>query len=1478
MQCQAPYLFLPVDIFNLKVSALLDSGSSVNIISNSFFKRLPVSVQSTLRSCNHDTLTLANNQNIQVLGTARIPIKTPLSKEKHNIIVYVLDAASHPLILGCQYFHSKGVILNFSTQVYQCDNKTVKVTTKTAVTIAPNSEVTIVAKVPKKVLIGQQGVCTAHQTLTNKGVLLAKSLCSVSISHTIPVRILNMGNESIYLGKGFLLAIFTLIDDSFDVTKVECSNVKLQENSDFDKFKSCLHVEDNLTSDQKDILFDKVCEYKSIFVTDDNPNLGYTNVVEHKITLKQDFVSKHHRPYRLPPDKREVLRHQLNELLRQGIITQVDENENLPITSPIVLVTKRSKPSEKPDEITKEYSLSSYRFCCDFRFLNSQMENSHFNFPDLQELTESFSERTPNFMTSIDLSSGFFQMPISPESTKYTAFNTCFGTYKFLRLPMGLRTSPHSFQMLMDKVLDGLTFKSLLCYLDDILVCSETFEEHMKDLTDLFERLRDSGLKLNPSKCKFATSKCEFLGHEISREGIKPPSQKVDKILNYPIPKNIKELRRVLGMFNWFRKFVPNYSMIVSPLTKLTRKNVKFQWNSEQQAAFDDLKQRLINSPALAFPRYDLEFHIAVDTSCKGIGYILYQIHEDNTKRIVRFGSKGLSKWQQSYGPTKLELLGMVTSILDCASYVRGRHFIVECDHQALRPLFQKKFKGAIYERWLALLQQFNFDIVYKPAAQMCVPDALSRKTVFSENIDSSPEEEDPHFPYVQEKIKEGTLPSGETLSSLLKQKSAVNFVKLSVKNDFEEYDADTEDNFPFAKDKNRLRPPTYSKRVRSPLQDKTVLKGLFPVNDNITETNNNNGEVIKQVNCPEVVTTDTDNTDISHVSSVVIQTDQQGESSCPNNEVSSIELSESCSSTTDLIDTDYRIINASLLKEFDFSQDKFKLLQRSDNNLIPLINYLLSGQLPKSQKLAREVLLKQNDYALFDGILFHSRVAKAKRTKCLAHYQLVVPEVLIKKVLELYHDSTMAAHGGIQDTLDKIKEVYFFEKMSTIVSDYVKSCLDCQKRKHTNVTTKSKITALPTPSRPFDVWQIDLYGPLTLTRRGNIYLFTAVDMFSKFIFVNPLANKDAVTVSNALFNLFTTFGICDTVISDKGSEFIARVTKEVCAMLGIEQQFTPSFVHHCLGACERTHSTLAERLTPYMKSHYWDEIVPAITFAMNSSQNSALGYSPFEVIFGQRPKFPLTNNLIPKDLQTLPKDVRSYVSLQREKLKTIQEHMKQNITESQVKMIDNANKHIDKETVFEKSDYVFLSEQPTGQGQKLKHKFSGPYVIQDIATNHMVQLRDPTGKRQFPDCVHKERLKPAYIRQPNPSPYFKVIKSTKDIQFVNAGTQTTKETDPVTQPIFEVRRSQRQIQKPIRYRDVAHVDPTADIATFSLSSDSDGCHKIKRVLAQRQFGGRREYLVHISGEPAENAIWVPLYRLNAKARSAIETRPPPLL
>ncbi|CAC5426485.1 unnamed protein product [Mytilus coruscus] len=524
-----------------------------------------------------------------------------------------------------------------------------------------------------------QGICSSKIS-KDRGVIVSKSVVTVNREKQVPIKVLNFTNETVHLNKGQILAELEPFskdhecmplsenNDTHFVQNIQLSTEPVNKDTEFDsKFISYFNIPEYLTEVQKSTLIEFLHSHKGLFVTEENPDLGLTNVVQHHICLKPDFKPKHQRSYRLTPEKKDILRHHLDELLRQGVTAPVDETEDVPITSPVVLLSKRTYQKGKANASSKDTCLSKFRFCCDFRYLNSMTQHFSYSISDLQDLTESCSNKTPNFLTSIDLSSGFFQLPISKESQRYTAFNTCFGTFKFLRLPMGLSSSPASFQLLMDKVLKGLTFKSCLCYLDDILVASETFDQHIEDLRNVFQRLSNAGLKLGPKKV--------YLCSELF-------------------------------------------------------------WTDEQQRAFQNVKSLLLNSPILAFPNFNLPFRLAVDSCCKGIGYVLYQkMNETDEICVIRFGSKALSKWQKSYGPTKLELLGMVTTaVLECSSYLRTKPFVIECDHQALKPLFSKQLKGAIYERWIAILQQFNFEIQYKPAREMQVPDALSQCTQATSN------------------------------------------------------------------------------------------------------------------------------------------------------------------------------------------------------------------------------------------------------------------------------------------------------------------------------------------------------------------------------------------------------------------------------------------------------------------------------------------------------------------------------------------------------------------------------------------------------------------------------------------------------------------------------------------------------------------------------------------------------------------------
>ena len=490
-QVGTSFLYMPVEFQNTKFAALCDSGSSINIMSDALYHSLALNERSSLSPDDKDSIVLANNQTINVLKMADVNLKLPVGCEKTK--VYVLEHSSHPLILGVSFMKTLGVQLDLAKSQIQITK--VKCRTRNMVTVPPYSESFIWVKVSDTTYHGIQGICTASKGISHTNLLVAKTLVCVTSSNTLPLKVMNPTNEVISLKRNVDIAVFETLcgpchiihpfsekQGSQSVNHVHVqhephssvsSGMPVQSEvkpADFEKFTSNFDLsQTKLNVEQQAQLLQVLFKNKDLFITDDNPSLGLTNLVQHKIHLKPNAQLKHQRPYRLSPDKRRVLRHQLDELLEQGIIVPANENGDLPITSPVVLVSKQHTQNSLASG-SREASLSQFRFCVDFRHLNSQTQDFNYAIPDLQELTESFAENTPCYLSSIDLKSAFFQMPISAESTKLTAFNTCFRTYKFLCLPQGLKTAPNSFQLLMDKVLCGLTFSCTLCYLDDILL------------------------------------------------------------------------------------------------------------------------------------------------------------------------------------------------------------------------------------------------------------------------------------------------------------------------------------------------------------------------------------------------------------------------------------------------------------------------------------------------------------------------------------------------------------------------------------------------------------------------------------------------------------------------------------------------------------------------------------------------------------------------------------------------------------------------------------------------------------------------------------------------------------------------------------------------------------------------------------------------------------------------------------------------
>jgi hypothetical protein len=289
---------------------------------------------------------------------------------------------------------------------------------------------------------------------------------------------------------------------------------------------------------------------------------------------------------------------------------------------------------------------------------------------------------------------GYHQIALAPGEGPKTAFSTKQGHWEYTRLPFGLKTAPATFQKLMNSVLSGLTGTRCFVYLDDIVVYAKSLSDHNDKLREVFERLRTHRLKLQPDKCEFLRKEVNYLGHQITEHGVKPDPQKVMVIAQYPRPTTTKQLKTFCGMISYYRRFIPNCSKIASPLHKLLKVNARFEWNAEQEHAFQYLKDRLISQPILQYPDFDKEFILTTDASNTGIGAVLSQ-GTTGKDLPVAYASRSLNKAETNYTTSEKELLAIVWATKYFRPYLYGRKFKTVTDHKPLTWVMNVKDPGS---------------------------------------------------------------------------------------------------------------------------------------------------------------------------------------------------------------------------------------------------------------------------------------------------------------------------------------------------------------------------------------------------------------------------------------------------------------------------------------------------------------------------------------------------------------------------------------------------------------------------------------------------------------------------------------------------------------------------------------------------------------------------------------------------------------
>lgn len=435
--------------------------------------------------------------------------------------------------------------------------------------------------------------------------------------------------------------------------------------------------------------------------------LGRSVDTEHVIKLipGQETPLKQ-RYYPVSPALQRQIDLELDQMLEAGVI----EPSKSAWSSPILLVKKKD---------------NTYRFCVDFRRLNKVSVRDAYPLPYVSDTLDKLREA--KYLSSLDIKSAYWQIPMSAESKQYTAFTVPKrGLFQFNRMPFGLTNAPATWQRLIDNVLGADLEPYVFVYLDDIIIVTPTFDLHLEVLLEVLRRIRDAGLKVSAEKCNFCRSELKYLGYVVDENGLHVDPEKVEAMLRIPSPSNVKEVRQFLGVVSWYRRFVENFSTLVAPLTNLLKKNRKFLWDSSCEEAFQAARQRLVSAPILMCPDYSLPFTVQTDASDFGIGAVLTQKRGDD-ERVILYLSRSLTKEERKYTVTEKECLAVLWAVEKLRPYIEGSKFTVITDHYSLVWLQNLKDPTGRLARWAVRLQQYDFDIFHRRGKDHVVPDCLSR-------------------------------------------------------------------------------------------------------------------------------------------------------------------------------------------------------------------------------------------------------------------------------------------------------------------------------------------------------------------------------------------------------------------------------------------------------------------------------------------------------------------------------------------------------------------------------------------------------------------------------------------------------------------------------------------------------------------------------------------------------------------------------
>ena len=1224
--------------------------------------------------------------------------------------------------------------------------RAIRIRCKETVVLPACSEVVVPGECVDRVAKPKQGMVTPIPNNENKDYIIGHTLVDPNRSDIgIPVRILNPTSSDIILNSKTVIGVMQEVDEVKPFNYVSTVNDTCQSKSVNKEQNVPEHLQDlfkrsckKLSPEQSQELKQLLIKHQNVFAKSSN-DLGRTSVVKHEIHVGENAKPIKQRPRRAPMAFAKEEDKIIQEQLKTGVIRE----SSSPWASPLVYVRKKD---------------GGTRPCVDYRKLN-QLTTVAYPLPNMNDCLDALGEAT--LFSCLDLQAGYWQIEVEERDKPKTAFVCRGGLYEYNTMPFGLSGAPATFQRCMELVMRGIQWSVVIIYLDDLIIHAKSFAEHLERLDQVFSRLASAGLKLKSSKCNLLQREVVFLGHVISSAGLKPDMNKIKCIREWPVPKNVHDVRSFCGFCSYYRRFIKQFSQRAAPINRLLEAGQPFVWDEQCEKSFQDLKSALTGNEVMAFPQDNGLYVVDTDSSDFAIGGVLSQMQwcektQKYEERPIVFASKSLTKPQRNYCTTRKELLSVVIFVQMFKQYLLGRHFLIRSDNSSLRWLVSFKNPEGQIARWIEVLSHFDYKLEHRSGSRHRNADGLSR----------IPCDPDTCQCYDGITVLEN-LPCGgckscqkkhEEWSSILDEIDDVKpltskSVKLRDSNCFVHnfyifvfscvnlfrlkciqlwnlflicvchvlgwglgiFSGLRKGQWPYLGKVGRLF-------QKSKVKVDVLLKQYRLRAQGSDSTSSDNVELGRQ--------TLTKDFGIGSHAGGLFPNGTPGDEPSTSSE------------------------NSEVVYQFSnwvgsYSASELAKMQSEDPDIGILLKWKLQSEdRPCRDKVAaespavRSLWLQWSQLFIQNGVLFRKWISV---DSTLSYDQLVLPSVLRKEVLQSMHNSITSAHLGVHKTVTKIKQNFYWYKMNDSVRLWISQCSFCEARKRPAKKPKAPLTEYSV-GFPMDRLSVDVLGPFPVTKTGLRFILVVQDNFTKFVETYAIPNQTAETVANKLvMEFFSRYGLVLDLHSDQGTNFQSELFRQVCCLLEINQTKTTSYRPCSNGMVERFNQTLVNMITTYVNNEQdnWDVYLPIVTSAYRASVHESTGFTPNQLFFGREINLPIHFLVgLPAQAKQEFSSYTDYVVYLNDKLCKIYELVRKNLKTNAKRQ----KRDYDTRIIFHAYSvgdivYVLDSSRIVGKSPKLKREvWKGPFVVVRKVSDILYQVKGPPKTKS--KIVHHDRIR----------------------------------------------------------------------------------------------------------------------------------------